>query len=164
MPSLYLVLIDVQRLLFLLAELLLLDQLLHLQLLVYHLQLLVVLPLLLPLQVLHQVVLLNLPVTHQLLLLNHPLDLLTLLPLLPSQVVLVLPDHLEVIQVRTLGLLLGVAVILHLLLELFSHPSLVVPDFGLNSIFFFLELFNVVHNNLGPVVWVLRWRVDGCCW
>ena len=164
MPSLYLVLIDVQRLLLLLAELLLLDQLLHLQLLVYHLQLLVVLPLLLPLQVLHQVVLLNLPVTHQLLLLNHSLDLLTLLPLLPSQVVLVLPDHLEVIQVRTLGFLLGVAVVLHLLLELFSHPSLVVPDFGLNSIFFFLELFNVVHNNLGPVVWVLRRRVDGSCW
>jgi hypothetical protein len=164
MPSLYLVLIDVQRLLLLLAELLLLDQLLHLQLLVYHLQLLVVLPLLLPLQVLHQVVLLDLPVTHQLLLLNHSLDLLTLLPLLPSQVVLVLPDHLEVIQVRTLGFLLGVAVVLHLLLELFSHPSLVVPDFGLNSIFFFLELFNVVHNNLGPVVWVLRRRVDGSCW
>jgi hypothetical protein len=27
-----------------------------------------------------------------------------------------------------------------------------------------LELFNVVHNNLGPIVRVLRWGVDRSSW
>jgi hypothetical protein len=49
-------------------------------------------------------------------------------------------------------------VLLHLLLEFEADAQLVLLDLHLNGIFLLLELFNVVHNNLGPIITVFRGR------
>lgn len=159
MSELNLISIDIKCLLLLLPELLLVHHLLNLQLIVYLLELLIVLPLLLPLEVLQQIMLLDLTVAHQFLLLDHPLYPLLLLPLLARQIILVLADHLEVVQVVLPGLLLGHAVVAHLLLQLLFHALLVLTDTLLHRVFLLLELLHVVHDDLGPVVWVLGWGV-----
>jgi hypothetical protein len=47
-------------------------------------------------------------------------------------------------------------VLFHLFQKLFSHTLLVLTLFSLNGIFFFLKLFNIVHDDLGPIVIILR--------
>lgn len=154
-PDLYLVGINIEGLLLLLPEFLLIEHLLDLELILYLFELLIVLSLLPPLQVLLQIVLFDLAVSHELLLLDHPLDALPLLALFPSQVLLVAADDLKVVQVVLLRLLLRCTVIFHLLLQFLLHSLLVLANTCLNCILLLLELLNIVHDNLGPIVRVL---------
>ena len=155
MSDLNLISIDIKCLLFLLPKLFLVNHLLNLKLILYLFESLIVLPLLFPLEMLEQVVLLDLTVTHEFLFLHEPLYLLLLLPLLASQVLLVLADDLEVVQVVLLRLLLGRAVVTHLLLQLLLHPLLVLSNASLHRVLLLLELLHVVHDDLCPVVRVL---------
>lgn len=155
MTSLDLILVYVQRLLFLISQLLLLKHLFDLKLLMDHPQLLVVLTLLFSLKVLKKVVLLNLTVTDEFLILDEALDLLALLSLLSCQVILILADDFEVVKVRPFRILLCHAMVSHLLLKVLPHSCLIITNLGLDSILFFLELLNIMHYNLGPIVRVL---------
>jgi hypothetical protein len=155
MSDLNLISIDIKCLLFLLPKLFLVNHLLNLKLILYLFESLIVLPLLLPLEMLEQIMLLDLTVTDEFLFLHEPLYLLLLLPLLAGQVLLVLADDLEVVQVVLLRLLLGRAVVTHLLLQLLLHPLLVLSNAGLHRVLLLLELLHIVHDDLCPVVWVL---------
>ena len=107
-------------------------------------------------EVLDPVVLLDLLVSHKLLLLKHLPQSVLLLPLLTLLLLLLIPDVLEVFKVTFLFIGFSLLVLVHLFLQLDTHPQLILPDLHLNRVLLLLELFNIVHNNLRPVVWVLR--------
>jgi hypothetical protein len=107
-------------------------------------------------EVLDPVVLLDLLVSHKLLLLKHLPQSVLLLPLLTLLLLLLIPDVLEVFKVAFLFIGFSLFVLVHLFLQLDTHPQLILPDLHLNRVLLLLELFNIVHNNLRPVVWVLR--------
>jgi len=101
---------------------------------------------------------LELSVLHYLPLTDQPLlvDLLpygiTLVLLLSRHVFLLLTDYVKVIEVVFLLVDLGALLGLHLLKQIVAHLCLVLSNLRLDGVLLPLELLDVVHDDLGPVV------------
>ena len=108
------------------------------------------------------VVLLDLSVAHQLLFLEQLLQAFLLIFLFLLLLFLLRSDVLEVFKVVPLLVVLGDLVLIHLFLEFKADAQLILADLHLDGILFLLELVNVMHDNLCPVVLVLGGRVHIC--
>ena len=108
------------------------------------------------------VVLLDLSVAHQLLFLDQLLQALLLIFLFLLLLFLLRSDVLEVFKVVPLLVILGDLVLLHLFLEFKADAQLILANLHLDGILFLLELVNVMHDNLCPVVLVFGGRGHIC--
>ena len=108
------------------------------------------------------IVLLDLSVTHQLLFIKQLLQALLLIFLFLLLLFLLRSDVLEVLKVVPLLVILSDFVLVHLFLEFVADALLVLANLHLNGILFSLELVNVMHDNLCPVILVLGGRAHIC--
>ena len=108
------------------------------------------------------IVLFDLSVTHQLLFIKQLLQALLLIFLFLFLLILLRSDVLEVLKVVPLLVILGDLVLVHLFLEFEADALLVLANLHLNGILFLLELVNVMHDNLCPVILVLGGRGHIC--
>jgi len=106
----------------------------------------------------------NLPVSNNFLLLKQLLKAVFLISLLTFLLFLLRPDVFKIFKIALFLFGFGDLVLLHLLLKFHTDAHLVLFDLHLDGILFFLELFNVVHYDLCPVVTVLNWRSDVTTW
>ena len=112
--------------------------------------------------VLSPVVLLDLSVAHKFLFFEQLFQALLLIFLFLLLLFLLRSDVLIVFKVVSLLVILGDLVLIHLFLEFEADAQLVLANLQLDGILFLLELVNVMHDDLGPVVLVLGGRVHIC--
>ena len=101
------------------------------------------------------VVLLDLSVAHKFLFFEQLFQALLLIFLFLLLLFLLRSDVLIVFKVVSLLVILGDLVLIHLFLEFEADAQLVLANLKLDGILFLLELVNVMHDDLGPVVLVL---------